>query len=87
MLAAAVVDAVGNQGISHLCHIMLNGGSQPHVITGRFANKLGLKKISVAVPLDAIDNLSTTSTVKHVTNEKIKSFHTNSKCDLLLFVV
>ena len=85
VLATAVVDAVDNQGISHPCRIMLDGGSQPHVITERFANKLGLKKISVDVPLGAIDNLSTT--IKHVTNAKIKSRYINSECDLSLFVV
>ena len=64
---------------------MLDGGSQPHVITKRFADKLGLEKVPVDIPLGVIDNLSTT--VKHTANATIKSRYKNFKCDLSLFVV
>ena len=56
VLATAIVDAVDKQGNSYPCRIMLDGGSQPHVITERFAEKLGLKKVPVDIPLGAIDN-------------------------------
>ena len=85
VLATAIVDAVDKQGNLHPCRIMLDGGSQPYVITKRFADKLGLEKVPVDIPLGAIDNLSTT--VKHTANATIKSRYKNLKCDLSLFVV
>ena len=85
MLATAFVDALDKRGNSYPCRVMLDGGSQPHVITERFANKLGLKKSSVDIPLGATDNLSTI--VKHMTKATIKSRYNHLECELSLFIV
>ncbi|XP_033225735.1 uncharacterized protein LOC117178417 [Belonocnema kinseyi] len=85
VLATAVVDVLDSQGNSYPCRIMLDGGSQPHIIIERLANKLRLKRTPVDIPLGAIDNLSTI--VKHTTNVTIKSRYTNLLCDLSLFIV
>ena len=75
VLATAVVDIIDQHGKSHECHVMLDSGSQPHVITDKFAKKIGLKKIAVNIPLQAVDNLATS--IKYTATATIKSRYNN----------
>ena len=47
VLATAIVDVIDQNGKSHSCRVMLDGGSQPHVVTEKFVNKIGLKKLQL----------------------------------------
>ena len=85
VLATAIVDVIDQDGKSHPCRVMLDGGSQPHVVTEKFVNKIGLKKMSVNIPLQSIDEVSTS--VKYTTSATIKSRYNNQTCDLSLFIV
>ena len=59
--------------------------SQPHVITDKFANKIGLEKISVDISLHAVNELSTN--VRYTTTATFRSRYTNLEHNLSLFVV
>ena len=85
VLATAIVDVNDQNGKSHSCRVMLDGGSQPHVVTEKFVKKIGLQKVAVNIPLHSVDELSTS--VKYTTSATIKSRYSNLKCDLSLFVV
>ena len=85
VLATAIVDVIDQNGKSHSCRVMLDGGSQPHAVTEKFVNKIGLKKVAVNIPLQSVDELPTS--VKYTTTATIKSRYSNLKCDLSLFVV
>ena len=39
--------------------LMLDLGSQPHVIKDKFEKKIALKKVTVNITLQAVDNLAT----------------------------
>ena len=71
VLETAIVDVIDEKGKLHLCRVMVDGGSQPHVVTEKFINKIGLEKIAVSIPLQSIDEVSTS--VKYTTSATIKS--------------
>ena len=85
VLATAIVDAIDGNGKSHACRIMLDSGSQPHVVTNKFANKIGIKKVAVDIPLQAVDNLATS--IKYTATATIRSRYNNQEHRLSLFVV
>ncbi|XP_033225903.1 uncharacterized protein LOC117178585 [Belonocnema kinseyi] len=85
VLATAIVDVIDDRGNMHACRVMLDSGSQPHVITEKFANKIGLKKMVVDIPLGAVNELATT--IKYTTSATIKSRYNERKHHLSLFVV
>ena len=85
VLATAIVDVIDQNGKLHPYRVMLDGGSQPHVVTEKFVNNIGLEKIAVNIPLKSIDEVSTS--VKYTTSATIKSRYNNQTCDLSLFVV
>ncbi|XP_033213767.1 uncharacterized protein LOC117170833 [Belonocnema kinseyi] len=85
VLATAIVDIIDKQGKLHACRVMLDCGSQPYVVTENFANKIGLNKIAVDIPLEAVDNLATS--IKHTATATIQSRYNNVRPHLSLFVV
>ncbi|XP_033221191.1 uncharacterized protein LOC117175592 [Belonocnema kinseyi] len=85
VLATAIVDVIDKQGRYHPCRLMLDSGSQPHVISEPFADKIGLRKIPADIPLEAVDNLLTN--IKFTTSTTIKSRYNSTKHDLSLFIV
>ncbi|XP_033218124.1 uncharacterized protein LOC117173593 [Belonocnema kinseyi] len=85
VLATAVAVIIDKQRKSHVCRVMLDSGSPPRVVTEKFANKIGLKKVAVDIPHQAVDNLATS--VKHIATSTIKSRYNNVQHHLPLFVV
>ena len=71
LLATAIVDVIDGQGKSHACRIMLDSGSQPHVVTNKFANKISIEKVAIDIPLQAVDNLA--ASIKYTATATIRS--------------
>lgn len=85
VLATAIVDIVDDKGKLHPCRVTLDSGSQPHVVTENITRKLCLKKMTINIPLDAVNELKTN--IKYTTNATIRSRYSNKQYKLSLFVV
>lgn len=56
MLSTAIVYMYDSEGKKHNCRVLLDSGSQPNIITTRFANLLKLKARKTNVSIEGVNN-------------------------------
>ncbi|XP_012542665.2 uncharacterized protein LOC105840305 [Monomorium pharaonis] len=85
LLATARIVIFDNNGRSHPCRALLDNGSQSNFITSKLAQKLGLAKTPIKIPICGVNQNITH--ISHRTEASIKSLYNNYKAKLSVLVV